>query len=283
MSGMVTKQCFILLSAVLFLAACEKTDTTGQSVPKAPATAPATSADTTPRIVSTVPAATLNLVLIGAADRLVGVTKYDQIYLPEAQRDLPVVGDYETMNYEKLVSLHPSAVIVQMNDAMISQRTRDLAAQYHFDLVNIQIDTLDDLWKTVGVLGHISGRDAAAAKAVLLARAELKEIADAVAGQPRPKVVYVTSRDPMYIAGAKTFLDQMVTLAGGDNVGAKVGTLFPVISNETLVKLAPDVLLIGAPISRTSKPTIPASSPGSNCRCPLCGMTASISSPTATR
>ncbi len=42
-------------------------------------------------------------------------------------------------------------------------------------------------------------------------------------------------------------MDQMVTLAGGENVGAKVGKFFPVIRNETLVKLAPDVLLISAP------------------------------------
>ncbi len=51
----------------------------------------------------------------------------------------------------------------------------------------------------------------------------------------------------MRIAGAATFMDQMVTLAGGDNLGAGVGKLFPVISNETLVKLSPDVLLVSAP------------------------------------
>ena len=72
--------------AVLVLATCK---------PGAPATGPATTASATmtagPRIVSVVPAATLNLVLIGAADRLVGVTKYDQDILPEAQKNLAVV------------------------------------------------------------------------------------------------------------------------------------------------------------------------------------------------
>ena len=93
-----------LLSAALSLAALAVA--AGAAVP-APASTPA------PRIVSTVPAATLNLVLIGAADRLVGVSKYDLLYLPQNKRDLPVVGDYETMNYEQLVKLHPSALVIQ--------------------------------------------------------------------------------------------------------------------------------------------------------------------------
>jgi ABC-type Fe3+-hydroxamate transport system substrate-binding protein len=49
----------------------------------------------------------------------------------------------------------------------------------------------------------------------------------------------------------------MLTLAGGDNAGAKVGKSFITISNETLVQLAPDVLLIGAPSAPDQQPEDP--------------------------
>ena len=39
----------------------------------------------------------------------------------------------------------------------------------------------------------------------------------------------------------------MVTLAGGNNVGQQITGIYPAISKETLVTLAPDVLLISAP------------------------------------
>jgi iron complex transport system substrate-binding protein len=233
-----------MLLLLLTLCACTKSEPSPP--PPSPSTAP-TTAPLAPRIISLVPAATLNLVLIHAADRLVGVTKYDTLYLPDAQQNLPVVGDYETLNYEKLIALHPTDVLVQMDEPMIPARLRTLAAADHFTLTNIHLDTLDDLWHTVALLGHLSGHDTDATRAILTAHAELHEIADSLQHQPRPKVLYAIGTNPLAVAGAKTFMDQMVTLAGGENLGAKVGTFFPNISNETLIHLAPDVLLISAP------------------------------------
>src|SRR3569833_655840 len=96
---------FFLLGLVLSLCACGK--------PPAPvATAPAAKG---PRIISTVPAAALNIVLIGGVDALVGVSPYDTLYLPDDKKDLPAVGDYnlEKLNYEQLINLHPTALVVQ--------------------------------------------------------------------------------------------------------------------------------------------------------------------------
>src|SRR4051812_9436259 len=112
----------IFLPLALLLAAC------GSGTPTVPATSPAASQAAGPRIVSTVPAATLNLVLIGAADRLVGVSKYDVLYLPPDKQNLPVVGDYNTLNYEQLVKLHPTTLIIQMAETRIEPKLRQVAA-----------------------------------------------------------------------------------------------------------------------------------------------------------
>jgi vitamin B12 transport system substrate-binding protein len=196
--------------------------------------------------VSTVPAATLNLVLIGGADRLVGVTKYDFLYLPEAQQKLPVVGDYETMNYELLVGLHPTAVVVQTNVAHLSPRMEELAKSHHFELVNIKLDHLSDLWETVHVLGKVAGKEEAADGAVARAQAELAAIEKENAGKKRVRVVYALSENPVMVVGGKTFVDEMLTAAGAENVGAGVADGYPIIGIEALAKLSPDVLLVSA-------------------------------------
>ncbi len=64
------------------------------------------------------------------------------------------------------MSLHPTAVVVQTTEARISERLRELAAADHFELVNIRMDTLEDLWGTAGTLGRISGREKEAEAAV---------------------------------------------------------------------------------------------------------------------
>jgi iron complex transport system substrate-binding protein len=240
----------ILALFVLALSACGKTETP-------PASAPATRADSgTPRIISTVPAATLNLVLIGGVDTLVGVSPYDKLNLPEDKQNLPAVGDYnlETLNYEQLINLQPTALIVQTAEAHIPARLRQLAESQHFDIINIKLDTTDDLWSTVRALGRAAKRENAADTAILKAKAELKEIAKSYEGKARPKVVYIVGNNPLTIVGGDNFMNEMLTLAGGDNAGAKVGKSFINISNETLVQLAPDVLLVGAPSEPDQQP-----------------------------
>jgi iron complex transport system substrate-binding protein len=232
-----------LFLILFYVCACGKTETP-------PATAPATRpAPNTPRIISAVPAATLNLILIGAVDSLVGVSTFDALYLPEDKKNLPTVGDYnlEKLNYENLLALQPTALIVQTAEAHIPARLRDLAKSQHFDIINIKLDTTDDLWNTVRALGKAAKKEDAADTAILKAQAELKEIAKSYEGKPRPKVVYVFSHNPLSVVGSNNFMDEMLTLAGGDNVGARVGKSFITVSNETLIQLAPDVLLIGAP------------------------------------
>src|SRR5262249_34860656 len=89
------------LCAAAMLSGCDKPAT---PVAAAPATGPGATvqAGGGPRIVSKVPAATLNLVLIGGDKHLVGVSSFDKLVLPKDEQDLPVVGDYEQTNYEQL-------------------------------------------------------------------------------------------------------------------------------------------------------------------------------------
>ena len=112
-----------MLWAALTLAACGRQTPAAQPT-ATPAQSAAAEQPARPRIVSTVPAATLNLVLIGAADELVGVSKYDVSYLPAAQKNLPVVGDYETMNYEELVKLKPTVLVIQTVESPFQRGSR---------------------------------------------------------------------------------------------------------------------------------------------------------------
>lgn len=236
---------FLAFSAALTLAACGRQPSPAAPSSAQPATAPA-DLPARPRIVSTVPAATLNLVLIGAADELVGVTKYDALFLPDAQKNLPVVGDYETMNYEELVKLKPTALVIQTAESRIPERLKQTAEQEHIELVNMRFDHVADIWTSVEALGKVSGKETEATGAIQRAQAELKSIAREYKNAPHPKVVYLVSTSHMWISGDKTFTHEMIVAAGGDDVGAKVGEGFPDTNRETLVKLQPEVLLLGA-------------------------------------
>ena len=55
-------------------------------------------------------------------------------------------------------------------------------------------------------------------------------------------------KNPIFVVGKDGLWDQMLTVAGANNVGALAkGDYFPQISTEALIALAPEVLLISAP------------------------------------
>jgi len=231
---------YFRLGTALFAAALMGCGHDNQPV-KPPATAPAG-----PRVVSTVPSATMNLMLINALDRVVGVSTYDQLFLPQDKQQLPVVGDYESMNYEQLIALSPTALVIQQAPSRISPRLKEVAAAHGIELVNMKFDHVEDIWPSVRSLGRVSGHEKDAEEAIDKAQHELTELKVLYGGKDvvRPKVVYLASPQLMLIAGKNTFIDEMITLAGGENAGAKAGNDFLEVGREAIVKLAPDVLIV---------------------------------------
>jgi iron complex transport system substrate-binding protein len=174
------------------------------------------------------------------------VSKYDRLVLPADKQTLPVVGDYLDLNYEQLVKLHPTALIVQRAESRIDAKLRQVTAEQHIELLNIRLDRVADIWTSVRTLAKAAQREEAAEKAIMRAQTELKQVAELYRGRPHPKVAYLADPAHMLLCGGDCFMDEMITAAGGENVGAKAGHGFLEISRETLLKLAPDVLLIGA-------------------------------------
>lgn len=237
----IPRQLISLLPLLLLLTACGDG---GTSTPP-----PATQQTLTPgpRLVSTVPAATLMLVQMGADDRLVGVSTYDKAVLPEERQDLPVVGDYLTLNFEQLLRLRPTAIIVQSAEDRLSPRLKEYAAANNVQILNVRLDTLADMATTAEALGKAAGVPDIARQKADAAQAKLAAIRTAVKDKPRPKVLYIIGKEPIFIAGGNRFLDEIITAAGGQNLGATVGKDFPTITREKLITLAPDVILISAP------------------------------------
>jgi len=199
------------------------------------------------RVISTVPAATLQLVQLGAVDSLVGVSTFDRLLLPQAKQTLPIVGDYLTFNYETIVGLHPTAMVVQIADERLAPRLKEIAGEHHIELVNVKLDTLDDMVATARRLGKITGREGAAEVRIARVRGNLAAIQAKLADLPRPKVVYIIFKKPLAIVGGRGFMNEVIGAAGGTNVGGSVNEYFPEITREELIKMAPDVILIAAP------------------------------------
>ena len=209
---------------------------------------PAAPARTGPRIISSVPAATMIIVQLGAIDTLVGVSKYDLPLLPPDKQSLPAVGDYESMNKELLLRLNPTAVLVYASPEKLDRSLTDLAAERHIALLNLKFDRLADLWESAAVLGKLVGRQSEAEIKIAAARAAITLVQEKAAPLDKPRVLYTVSMtNGIMIAGGGTFIDELIASAGGINVGAEVGKNYPEINREFCLRLKPDVVFLGVP------------------------------------
>jgi iron complex transport system substrate-binding protein len=207
---------------------------------------------------------------MGLGDRVVGVTRYCD-YPPEALAKV-IVGGYFDVNYERLLSLEPDLVILLEEHQDAIHRLEELT-----------VPTLAvDHSRVSGILGSITtiaDRCEVKDKGKELRNSlegrihEIQERYSSVSPRPRvptfdgsppysdistppspdqglPRVLVAVGRlmdkgtaGEIFVSGRDGFYDDLIALAGGVNAYREETLKFPVISEEGLVRLDPDIIL----------------------------------------
>ena len=193
------------------------------------------------RVVSMMPSVTEWVIAMGAAERLVARTDYDD---HPAVQALPSVGGGLTPSVEWLAAREPDLVV-----AWPDAPSRTLVAR--LEALGIPVyaapsETIEEGLQTARDLGTLLARDSAAAAAIAEVTSGLDSVRAAVADRARPDVLFLIGLDPLMAAGPGTFVDQLLDRAGGRNVLADMDILWPQLSLEEVVRRAPSVVMVGS-------------------------------------
>ncbi len=205
-------------------------------------------------VVSLLPSWTEVIVDLGAKDRLVGCT--DACEPGREVARVPWQGPVEA-----IVRLRPELVIRQAPRAQGDAFERALA-QAGTRVLSLPSETVADVRAAIGAIGDALGVDARA----YLERFDRDLAAARAKGEGRgepPSVLFVIGRDAEGVAnvdaaGAGTFLDELIRLAGGRNA-IEAGP-YPKLRLEEIVRLAPEVIIDNAGPAEAWRalPTVPA-------------------------
>jgi iron complex transport system substrate-binding protein len=193
------------------------------------------------RLISLLPAGTETLFALGAGDRVVGRTRYD---VDPRVAGLPSVGGGLDPSLEAILALRPDLVLAFETASTSKVRTRLEALG--IPVYAIQTQDTADIFRNVRVLGHLVGREAAADSVQRAIRAQLDSVRASVPSGPRPRVLYVASVDPPMMAGARSYIAELLGAAGAAPVSPAVAgeAFWPQISLEALIRQQPDVLML---------------------------------------
>lgn len=197
-------------------------------------------ADAAERIVSLNPSLTAILIALGAEQALVGVDEYSALQQP-AVASLPTVGGLFNPNLETLVSLSPDLVVL-----VPSVEQRDLRRHLErLEIPRIELNprSFEEVLESIEILGAAVDKRPAARQRIAEIRRARAEVEARSAGRPKEPTILVISRDPLFIVGGQTFINEMLTAVGADNLGAVFASAYPRVDLEWLIAEAPQVLL----------------------------------------
>ncbi len=194
------------------------------------------------RVVSLLPPITELLFAIGAESTVVGRTQWDKY--PPSVVDVPNVGDAFDPNVERVVAQRPDLVAMYASSAneQAIQRLADLG----IPTVSIRMDSLASVVRAASLLGRLTGTSQRADSLVRIFQAEH----DSALNAPRPdlatRVLILSWDNPPIIIGAKSFLSELVTLAGGENVFSDIDAPSAPVTIESIIVRDPDLVLLFA-------------------------------------
>jgi ABC-type hemin transport system substrate-binding protein len=248
----------MLVITVLVVACTPKT--TPSSAPSTqpaeasvPAPSPAEPGPPDPlRIVSLSPAISRTLVDFNLQDRIVGRTPHCASLDPA----IPVVGDLLNVDFEALLRVQPTHILVQPPATGIDQHLVDVAAQNTWAVLQWRLDGVNDVRAMVKDLAAAIGRHDPVLSRTLAARANaiLLDIEDALSpGEHHVfsgSVLMATSVAPVLAAGQGTYLDDMLKSFGG--VNAVIAEGWVELTLEDITQLNPKAIILFKPTASES-------------------------------
>ncbi|HZU87079.1 MAG TPA: ABC transporter substrate-binding protein, partial [Anaerolineaceae bacterium] len=198
------------------------------------------------RIVSLAPSNTEILFAIGAGAQVVGRDELSDY--PAAVKDLPSVGgSWSSYNYEMILSLQPDLVLAgEINTAEQVKAIEDLGIKV-FYLKNPT--TLEGMYDNLQIVGRLSGYYDEAVSLTASLQARVRAVDEKVAPLSyAPTVFYeLDGSEPAkpWTTGAGTFIDLLISRAGGINIASALSGAYAQISLEELLVSDPQIILLG--------------------------------------
>jgi iron complex transport system substrate-binding protein len=201
--------------------------------------AQAASAPYPQRIVSLAPSVTETLFALGLGDRLVGVTTYCD-YPAEAQR-LPKIGGFMSPSVEAIVAKRPDLVI-GVKSATDPVKARGME-RLGLKVTLVSLTSLSDILNSIKSIARSLGSPEAGEKLAGKIDAQVQDVKKRIESAPRRSVLLVVGMRPLVAVGGENFIDELITLAGGDNIAASAAQPWLNLPEEYVVAKAPQVII----------------------------------------
>ena len=191
-----------------------------------------------PRVVVLIPSLAQDAFALGA--HVIAVPKFTDD-MPQA-KGLPVVGDFESVDSEVIIRLHPDVVLGIPSQSRLVEPLRRAG----IDVELIDDNSYNDLFADIKKIGDVAHRQSQASALIAKLRAETNALHASVknAGK-KPTVFIALGTGPIWTVGRGSYLETLIELAGGRNAATDLKMPYGEYSEEALLRIQPDIIIGG--------------------------------------
>lgn len=185
------------------------------------------------RIVSLVPSATDIIYILNADSFLVGITNYDNYNKKK-------VGDMLNPNYEEIIKLRPSHVILTLP---LQKKVSEEILKLGIDTIIVNPESIEEIFEDILRLGKFLKHDKRARFVVDSLKLILDSLKNEKISLNNNSVFYEIWDNPLWTAGNRTFINDVLNLVGLKNIFDDRSGYF-IVSEEEVIKRNPDIIII---------------------------------------
>lgn len=204
------------------------------------------------RVVTLAPSLSELVLALGAGERLIGVTRFDD---DPRTATLTRVGGYNDPQPEVVLGLKPDLVLAE--PAPSNRGPVETLARLGVPVEAFPLSSIRDIEAAITGIGKLLGvapRAAALRQELEAARTAARQRAQ---GKPRPRALLVFGLEPLVVASPTSFAGELLEDAGGENAGGKNPMPFFRLSAEIAVRDRPDVIILCGVEAPPGRPAIP--------------------------
>jgi len=195
------------------------------------------------RIVSIAPSVTEILFCLGLDDEIIGVSTFCDY--PSKAKTKEKVGTFSQPNIEKIVFLKPDIIFAT---GMEQASTVDDLRRLGMKVFVSDPESFEELFHSIREIAKLIHRKQEADLLIRQMEERIKRINDKVKFIPQEKRLSVFIEigvDPLMTAGSGSFVDELISLAGGINIASDLPRNYSYFSSEQVLKCNPDCIILG--------------------------------------
>jgi len=195
------------------------------------------------RIISLVPSQTELLYDLGLRDEVVGITKFC-IHPDEWFHNKTHIGGTKKINFEKIKQLDPDLIIGNKEENEKSQ-IEQLMKDYKVWMSDIY--NLKDALNMIVQMGTLVGKEQEAVNLKVKIELQFQTLSNLKSNIQHPNVAYFIWQKPFMVAGNNTFIDDMLTRCGFNNVFASDNSIrYPEVNEQQIRESKPEIILLSS-------------------------------------